>query len=120
MGHVEMSQAAHARADVIVTRGENQRAGKLIYWSSKRGRAKVMLPSGAVITVATDTVALRNEVNFVADENRDDAKYRNFRSLQPDSGRSTERNTGMPPVRDTADNAQSGLGCETDVTHHVA
>lgn len=120
MGHVEMSQAAKARIDVVVIRGENRRAGKLLYWSSKRGRAKVLLPSGAVITVATDTVALRDEVNFVADENRDDAKYRNFRSLQPDSGRSTERNTGMPPVRDTAGGTQPWVGCETDVSHHVA
>lgn len=119
MGHVEMSQAAKARIDVVVIRGENRRAGKLLYWSSKRGRAKVLLPSGAVITVATDTVALRDEVNFVADEIGVDTEYRNFRGLSADSDGPGETDV-MPPVRDAAQGPQPWLGCGEDVAHHVA
>jgi len=71
--HIEMSKHAKDRADVTVMREGRQREGKLLYWSSKRGRAKVLLASGAVITVATDSVALVNGGNIVADETGVDA-----------------------------------------------
>jgi hypothetical protein len=115
-----MSQAAENRADVLVTRGKNKREGKLLYWSSKHGRAKVLLPSGAVITVATDTVALLNGENIVADEIGVDTKYRNFRGLQPDTGGPTEPNTVVPTMGGAVASTQPRMGCETDVENHVA
>ena len=120
MGHVEMSKLAKDRADVLVIRGEHRREGKLLYWSSKRGRAKVLLASGAVITVGTDTVVPLNGGNIVADENRVDTQYRNFRSLPADSDGSTEGNEVMPPVRGVVASARPGLGCGEDVSNHVA
>lgn len=115
-----MSQAAENRVDVLVVRGKHKREGKLLYWSSKHGRAKVLLPSGAVITVATDTVALLNGENIVADEIGVDTKYRNFRGLQPDTSGPNERNENLPPMGSVVASTQPRLGCETDVENHVA
>lgn len=120
MRHVEMSKLAKDRADVLVKRGENERQGKLLYWSSKRGQAKVLLPSGAVITVGTDTVVPLNGGNIVADEIGVDTKYRNFRGVQPDSGGSNERNESMPPMGVPVGSTQPRMERDPNVTHHVA
>jgi len=68
-----MSKHAKDRGDVIVIRDGREREARLMYWSSKLGRAKVMLPSGAIITVRTDDVRLLTGGNSVADEISDDA-----------------------------------------------
>lgn len=120
MRHVEMSKAAKDRIDVMVVRGDRRRVGKLLYWSSKRGRAKVLLPSGSVITVGIDTVVPLNGGNIVADEIGVDTKYRNFRGVQPLSGGSNERNENMPPVGTSVRGTQPRMGHQKDVTHHVA
>lgn len=122
MGHVEMSKLAADRTPVAVVRDGRIREGKLIYWSSKLGRAKVMLASGAVITVGTDTIVLQNERNIVADEISDDTKYRNFRSLRADNTTPTDHRrpqVGMPPVRGAVGSVQPRVGCETDEPNHV-
>lgn len=120
MRHIEMSKHAKNRGDVIVVREGREREAKLLYWSSKLGRAKCMLPSGAVITVRTDEVRLLNGGNIVADEIGVDTKYRNFRGLQSDRPAETGSNSRMPPVRGAVASTQPRVGCETDVSHHVA
>lgn len=115
-----MSQAAENRVDVLVVRGRHKRQGKLLYWSSKHDRAKVLLPSGAVITVATDTVALLNGENIVADEIDVDTKYRNFRGLQPDTSGPNTPNTVVSTMGGAVASTQPRLGCETHVENHVA
>lgn len=118
MGHVEMSKAARDRINVLVVRGNHHRQGKLLYWSSKRGRAKVLLPSGAVITVGTDTVVPLNEGNIVADEISVDTQYPDFRGLRTDVGQTTGE--VMPTVGTSAGNTQPRLERRNNVSHHVA
>lgn len=91
-----------------------------MYWSSKRGRAKVLLPSGAVITVSTQTVVLLNGGNNVADEISVDDKCHNVRFVQPAGGRTNERNENLPTMGNTSASPQPRMGRATDVTHHVA
>lgn len=121
----DFMRAAMHRDTVLLTRDGRTERVRLLYWpgdnprnGSTRWRAKVQNVNGAIFVVDIGAITLLNGENIVADEIDDDTKYRNFRSLRPDSG---PINVGeVPPVRSVVGGTQPRVGCEEDVPNYVA
>ena len=122
----DFMRAAMHRDTVLLTRDGRTERVRLLYWpgdnprnGSTRWRAKVQTVNGAIFVVDIGAITLLNGENIVADEIDDDTKYRNFRSLRPDS-RAVDVFGKVPPVRSVAPRPQPRMGCATHVSHHVA
>ena len=122
----DFMRAAMHRDTVLLTRDGRTERVRLLYWpgdnprnGSTRWRAKVQNVNGAIFVVDIGAITLLNGENIVADEIDDDTKYRNFRSLRPDSG-PVDVFGAVPAVRSVAPRSQPRMGCATHVSHHVA
>jgi hypothetical protein len=122
----DFMRAAMHRDTVLLTRDGRTERVRLLYWpgdnprnGSTRWRAKVQNVNGAIFVVDIGAITLLNGENIVADEIDDDTKYRNFRSLRPDSG-TFDVFGAVHPVRNVVGGAQPRMGCREDVPNYVA